>query len=375
MEKSDTEEKKKSVWQRIGKGVILLSLIAVGGFFILRLGGCLLVVGVFAWEARPTENKIRAEVRRELPFQKYELEKEPDDYGPWESYKVTVPKEKLTFHGIHAIYDDIWNTGTVKTDYSDMALKKCYDTYPGEKDRIVLHEWESEGLHRVSFSCAYTDLQEMEACMEQARDFGAYVDGLYRRGLYFSWSFNRTVSIDCADGAARTLKQQIWHFDNTDTSYQDRAEMARFLEELDEKLKDYDKKCLYMLSPEREVLYEDGQLIEWETLPGLDSIRPEEGSGYTEQDFEMIPAFLVALPYKSLYALCEKLGMEPEGTPADFSVTRKEEDRTHEYRFSYDFYDEDGFYYMKDGEKVYEAVLFCIDSRRASEILGITLHY
>ena len=328
----------------------------------------------------PVEKKVQYAVRIELRSRDLQIEKEPDDYGKWETYKVTVPvsdgKDQLVFHAIYAVRDDIFNTGQVETDYYDTILKYCYDSYEGEKDGIVLSERDYEGLHKVSLSCSYGSPEDIDAGIQEIKDFGIYADRLNGRGFRLDWTFMRNHRIACEDGVTRDWNEQIWSFDNT---YKDLSpvQMAEFQDELEEKLRAFDRRRIYQLSPETEVYDGSGRLIELESLPWSRTgmwIRNEEGSFDTVYEDVWVVGSM--LPIKHFYDFCNELEIPVSGDPSDYTVTVTDGGETHEYRFSYSFYDDHGFYYLKDGEKTHGGVYsFSLNNDLASEITGIPLIY
>ena len=341
---------------------------------VLNLTACVEIFGM------PVEEYVRNSIRSILHSREFEIEKEPDDYGIWETYKITVPAskgmEKLEFHAIYAIRDDIWESGQVETDYYDVILKYCYDSYEGEKSRITLNETESEGLHKVRLLCVYDSTAEIDASIQEIKDFGIYADSLNAHGFRLKWTFQRNHPIICEDGVTRNWNYDLWSFDNIYKSYS-LVRMTEFQKELEENLHAFDLRTIYQLSPETEVYDESGRLIELESLPGSRAgMLEKNGDGSYDRVFEDIWVVGGMLPIKHFYTFCNELQIPTDGDASDYTVTVTEGNETHEYYFSYSFYDDIGFYYLKDGEKKYNCIwCFSLDHNVVSEITGMPLRF
>ena len=340
---------------------------------VLNLTACVEIFGM------PVEEYVRNTVRSKLHSREFEIEKEPDDYGEWESYKVTMPApkgmEKLEFHAIYAIRDDIWETGEVETDYCDVILKFCYDSYEGSKSRIILNETESEGLHKVSLSCVYDSTAELEASIQEIKDFGIYADSLNKDGFRLRWEFRRIHPISCEDGVTRDWDGYIWSFNN-EYKFQSLIQMAEFQNELEENLRAFDRQRIYQLSQETDVYDESGQLIEWESLPMKSKLWLRTEDGFSDAGYDDVQVLSDAFPIKDFYTFCNELQIQTNGDASDYTVTVTEGDETHEYHFSYSFYDDIGFYYLKDDERKYDYIwCFSLGHGLVSEITGMPLRF
>ena len=87
-----------------------------------------------------------------------------------------------------------------------------------------------------------------------------------------------------------------------------------------------------------------------------------------------IRVFSGAFPIKDFYTFCNELHLQVNGDVSDYTIALTEENETHNYRFSYSFYDDIGFYYLKDGEKKYDYIWsFSLGYGLVSEITGMSL--
>ena len=239
----------------------------------------------------------------------------------------------------------------------------------------MIYETDSEGLHKISLLCEYDSTAELEACIQIIKDFGIYADRLNKNGFRLGWEFRRKYTITCEDGVIRDVDSHIWSFDNK-YKFQSLIQMAEFQNELEEKLRAYDRKELYQLSSETDVYDETGQLIEWESLPLKTKLKIRTENGLSDAGYDDIRVFSGAFPIKDFYTFCNELHLQVNGDVSDYTIALTEENETHNYRFSYSFYDDIGFYYLKDGEKKYDYIWsFSLGYGLVSEITGMSLSF